>query len=206
MRTFQPLIYVLILPIFYLTCRHFLRRLTSAVLATIGLLTALSTYSAYLMPETVYMFLFFLLVLAVIKFATHPFMLAFASGVLVATLTLTKPHGIAIAAAVALTLSICVLSPQLAKWSRARTALALLLYAATFYGSLIALNATLTGHLRFHPLLFVGDGYANFFVSKQTIAPVRDLLIVGLGNAIGLAVLIGFPSRTLRSSFSPATG
>lgn len=193
MRAFQSILYVGILPIFYLTCRHFLPRPTSAFVAVVGLLTARSTYSTYFMPDTIYTFLFALLFLGLVRFANQPVMIALVSGALAATLTLTKPHGIAVAMAVALTFGICILLPQLANWVRTQAAIALGVFVVTFYVSLITLNATLTGHLRLHPLLFVGDGYMAFFSAKQPIGAIRDLLIASAGNGIALAVLVGFP-------------
>jgi hypothetical protein len=52
----------------------------------------------------------------------------------------------------------------------------------------------LTSNVEFDPLRFVGDAYANFWTSRaHPMAPLRDLLTVIAGNAVPLALFIGFP-------------
>ncbi len=194
MRALQAFLYVLLFPVFYCLCRQFLSRWNSVACAFLGLITARSSFSAYFMPETVYVFLFFLSIMAAVYFFRRPLVSASSSGVLVAVLTLTKPHGIAVAIGIALAWSLCALFPRLVGIGRARSLLALIVFGAAFYFGLISVNALLTSNVEFNPLQFVGDAYGNFWTSRaHPMAPLRDLLTVIAGNAVPLALFIGFP-------------
>jgi hypothetical protein len=193
-RILQALLYIMIFPIFYCLSCEFLSRQRSLLVVVVSLVTALSSYSAYLMPETVYFFIFFVLVTFAVHFSNRPRVSAFGSGVLAAMLTLTKPHGIAIALGIGLAWIVFALFPRLIGIARMRSMLALAVFAIAFYIGLVSVNGLLTDHVQFNPLLFVGDFYANFWTTKpRSIAPPRDLLTVVAGNAVPLALLIGFP-------------
>lgn len=194
MRVLQSLLYILICPVFYVLCRRFLSRRTSAGFAVGALMTAQSSFSAYFMPETVYAFLFFSLMAYAVWFFSRPVIGALGCGILVALMTLTKPHGIAVALGVAFTWMVCILCPRLVGIARMRSALTLAWFGVAFYASLVGINGLLTGRVRLDPLLFVGGLYTQFWLSRpRAMGTVRELVTVIAGNAVPLSLLIGFP-------------
>ena len=194
MRLLQSFLYILICPVLYILCRRFLSRRTSAGFAVAALITAQSAYSAYFMPETVYTLLFFSLMAYAVSFFRRPVIGSLGCGILVALMALTKPHGIAMALGVGVTWVVCILFPRLVGIERVRSALALAGFGGAFYAALVGINGLLTGRLRLDPLLFVGDFYAQFWLSRpRALAPLRELVTVIAGNAVPLLLLIGFP-------------
>src|SRR5206468_4432737 len=134
--------------------------------AVAALITAQSSYSAYFMPETVYTLLFFSLMAYAVSFFRRPVIGALGCGILVALMALTKPHAITMGLGIAVTWMVCVLFPRLVGIARVRSALALACFGGAFYVALVGINGLLTGRLRLDPLLFVGDFYAQFWLSR----------------------------------------
>jgi hypothetical protein len=194
MRVIQSLMYGLTLPVSYLICRQFMPPAFSAVASLVTFVSARSSYSAYFMPETVYGLLFFILVLSAVLFASRPLLSAAFSGVLVALLLLTKPHGSALFFGVATTWFVLCLFPKFCGFTRASCVNALIAFALSTYCSMVLLNLLLTGTLRVGPLLFVGDLYVNAYRGGgRSIPPLWNFLTVTFGNAIPVILMVALP-------------
>jgi phosphoglycerol transferase len=194
MRLFQSALYLLILPFVFTLCRFFMSRLNSAVLTVIACYSALSSYTAYFMPETIYQLLFFMLAgLAVATIPEWPILSASACGFVVALIMLTKPHGVAIAVAVCMAFLAGVVCPQIFARTRTRSFVAFLVFGLATYVSMVGVNGTLTGQVQFSPLLFVGRFYRGVLTSSGVIPSWNLLYPVLLGNGIALAMLVGIP-------------
>jgi phosphoglycerol transferase len=194
MRLLQSALYFLTIAVVFLLCRYFMSRWDSAILTTVTFYSALSSYTAYFMPETLYLLLFFVLVgLAVTTIPRWPMFGAAMCGFVVALLMLTKPHGVAIALAVGTTLLIGVVFPRMFVQSRLRSLAALLTLGLSIYASMVGINGALTGRLLFSPLLFVGTLYQGFLTSSGALPPWNLLLPALLGNGIAVVMLVGIP-------------
>jgi phosphoglycerol transferase len=212
MRVVQSLLYVLNVPILFFICRRFMPPISSAVVALLAAACARSSYSGYFMPETLYAFLFLLLVLVAIRLRQWPRWSAAASGFFVAMLLLTKPHGIAIVLAMTVAWSFTVAFPRLTGISRHHAAAALAVFYGSTYVSLVLMNVLLSGQLLLHPLFFVGDLYqAVLLKSAGALPPWLDFVRTATGNLAALGFLVGLPLfygclyvwRRFRSSSPP---
>lgn len=194
MRVAQACMYILIVPLAFGICRHFLGRLNSAIVSAVACCGAMSCYSAYFMPETLYELLFFMLArVTVAVLPQRPVLGATVCAFLVALLLLTKPNGLAIVFAVGLTLLAGVVLPSLFFHSRSRWFAAFSVFCLATYVSMVVVNDTLTGHLQLSPLLFVGHFYLEYFPDSRVVPSWSDLYPVLLGNGIALIMLAGIP-------------
>ena len=196
MRVIQTFLYCLILTIIFYICRFFMSVGKSAVITVAAACTAMSSYTAYFMPETVYQFLFFVVVCAVVSLL--PRWTIFGSivcGFLVALMMLTKPHGIAAGFSVALCLSAIAAFPCVFLIPRRRSVPALVIFGPATYIALVGINVGLSGRWQYDPRFFVGDFYENLLTSGQQsiLPPLRLLVPVIVGNGTALAILVGLP-------------
>ena len=194
MKVLQTVLYALTILLFYSLCRRFLTMRKSAVCAFLLMISALSSYTAYFMPETLYIFFLFLMLAFSMSQFKRPFICALSIGLFAAVLTLTKPHGIAIFVAAGLTWSIVFAFPRLIDITRATAAHCLAILVGGYVTGLISLNAVLTGRIPSSPLRLLGDGYVGFWASRpKAFASMTDVLTTIVGNGIAIALLIGFP-------------
>ena len=195
MRVIQSVLYVLAIVVVFALGRCFMERRKSAIVALVTCCTAMSSYSAYFMPETLYQLLFFVLAALLVTISpARSVQGAAACGFVTALLMLTKPHGVAIAAAVTATLLVRLITPRNFGSSRRTAMSALVVFGLTTYLSMVLVNAILVGHFRFSPLLFVGTFYQDVLVSTEFMPHWRDLCPVLLGNGIALYILNGIPA------------
>ena len=195
MRVIQSVLYVLVIVVVFALGRCFMERRKSAIVALVTCCTAMSSYSAYFMPETLYQLLFFVLAALLVTISpARSVQGAAACGFVTALLMLTKPHGVAIAAAVTATLLVRLITPRNFGSSRRTAMSALVVFGLTTYLSMVLVNAILVGHFRFSPLLFVGTFYQDVLASTEFVPRWRNLYPVLLGNGIALYILNGIPA------------
>jgi phosphoglycerol transferase len=194
MRLLQSGLYCLMAVVAFRICRCFIGRWGSLALAAISCITAMSSYSAYFMPETLFQLLFFLLAATlVLVLPFRPMAGAALAGILAALLLLTKPHGVALVVAVLATMLACLLFPGPFAMSRRRAGAMLLTFAGVTYAAMVAANAGMTHTLPLSPMLFVGSFYQTTVAPPTTLPPWGVLRTVLLGNGVALAMLAGYP-------------
>ena len=132
----------------------------SLLTAMVFLWLPFSSYTAYFMPETGYLFLFAVLTwIMVLRVPFSPVSGAVFAGVVVGAMLLMKPHAIAMIMAVLLSLTARVIAPPSIR-SNVRSVLGfLVIFITSAYVTLVGVNRLLTGTLLWHPVAFVGGLY-----------------------------------------------
>ena len=159
------------------------------------LVTPISAYTAYFMPESTYGLCF--AVLATVVVILVPARLAAGAalaGVVVGTMLLIKPHAMALAAAVTLTLLSLFFAPRHVRPRPASIGLSVIIFLLGCYITEVAINAALVGHVRFDPLLFVGPVYQRSLEAGASplgwLRNIRELLSILGGHVIVLGALL----------------
>src|SRR5207302_7213541 len=102
-------------------------------------------------------------------------------------------HAIAVALGFAGAWAFSACFPKITGIRRRDSALALLVFSGSTYFSLVVVNVLLTGDLVSHPLFFVGGFYQRVFFKPSAAPYWLDLIRVGTGGAVALAIFIGLP-------------
>jgi phosphoglycerol transferase len=193
-RIVQSVMYLAILFLLYAIARKFMRLSSSICVALLGFVSALSSYSAYFMPETTYFLIFYSFFAATVLLLDQPFLNSVVSGFLVALLMLTKPNGVAIAAAWMVGSVVYLMLPRLVTRSQSATRLALVLFPLSVYASLVVMGSLFRGQFSANPALFIGDFYSRV-LSGQWQSPLNwfNLATVAVGNVTALCMLVGLP-------------
>ncbi len=195
MRILQAGEYGLLLLVLYSTCRLLMGPLSSGVVAIVAGVTAMSSYTAYFMPETLYQLLFACLCfIAVALLPRRTVTGGAACGGMLALMLLTKPHGIAAVLAVGSLLLAIVAWPSVFCIPRRRSAPALLVLLPATWATLVLVNLVLVGRLQLNPGFVVGSFYESVLVgSASPLPPLRNLLPPIIGNWLAVALLAGIP-------------
>lgn len=156
-------------------------------------LTPFSAYSAYFMPETLYVFIFLLLVAVILYLIPEREWLASSiGGVLVGFLILTKPHGISVFIAVFITILSLAFSPGSLRIPWKSALVSACLFVLSTYLSEVVLGWIITGTLSWNPLNFVGKAYNNYVGGSMEVFDSVKLLVQMAGNAIGHMIVLLF--------------
>jgi hypothetical protein len=165
------------------------------LVAGLLLVTPISAYTAYFMPESTYGLCFAVLA-CVVVFLMSSRLLAGAAlaGAVVGTMLLIKPHALALAAAVVLTLLSLFAAPRDLRPAPVRIGLSLVIFLLCCYVTEVALNAALVAQVRFDPLLFVGPVYQRSLAAGASplgwLRDTRELASILGGHAIVLGALL----------------
>lgn len=197
MRILQSGEYGLLLLTLYALGRFTMTPLHSVVVALISGVTAMSSYSAYFMPETLYQLLFACLCFVATWLLPRRIVLGVAasSGVL-ALMLLTKPHAIAVVLAVVTVLLALVLWPGVFRVPRQRSVVPLLMLLPLTWLTLILADLALEGRLQLNPLFVIGTFYGKTLAGPGTSVlppPLHNFVAPVVGNALALALLVGVP-------------
>lgn len=195
MRVLQSLIYIAIPALVFRICRPFMAPWKSGAISLVASGSAMSSYTAYFMPETLYQALFFLLAAVAAGVSPRrPVLRAALSGLVVAMLLLTKPHAVALVLATGAALAACVAMPRLFGLTCRQALASIVVFALAAYGAMVAINAGLTGHAQFSPLLFVGTFYSGLMALSPGLFPPGVVWHPAVaGHGIAVAMLAGFP-------------
>jgi phosphoglycerol transferase len=163
--------------------------------AALLLITPISAYTAYFMPESTYgLFFAVLAAIVVILFPARLIAGAAAAGAVVGTMLLIKPHAVALAAAVTLTLLSQFAAPRHLRPRPASLGVSLIVFLSSCYGTEVVLNAALMRQLQFDPLLFVGPVYQRSLAAGaaplEWLRNTRELASIFGGHAIVLGALL----------------
>lgn len=153
-----------------------------------------SAYSAYFMPETLYVLIFVCIATTLIIFlpANPPLGMCLA-GFLVGALLLTKSHGAAILVAVFLTLVSMLALPGKLHPNWRRVLVSTGLFVLSTYISEVALNGIIIGKFSWSPLLFIG-GYMTY-VKNSIDASTLTRLLFPVGRYVaGHLIIFAFIS------------
>lgn len=193
-RLIQPLMYLTIFFLLYIIASQFMLQASSVCVALLGFISAMSSYSAYFMPETMYHVIFYCLFVSTVLLLPQPILDAAVSGFLAALLMLTKPNGIAVAIGWMAAWLVCFITPRLVGVSRWACLSAVFIFPAATYASLVIVGSLCRGQFSANPSLFVGEYYQNM-LSGQWQSPLSwsDLETVIVGNGTALCLMVGFP-------------
>ena len=172
------------------------------LLAALLLVTPISAYTAYFMPESTYGLFFALLAWIVVIVCPTRLMAASAlAGMVVGTMLLIKPHALALLAAVALTLLAQSAAPGRLRLRVTQVVASIGLFFLCSYVTLVGLNGALSGDLRFHPLLFVGPIYRpslsvgaspwSWLQDRHELASILGGHLIVLGALLSPAIAAG---------------
>ena len=178
------------------------------VAACVAVLSPLSVYTAYFMPEMLYFTLTLgVLVALVFGFRRAPFLAVAGAGCCVGALALVKSHALSVAGAALL--SVCLLGWLLERTSLLRTAALAAVLLATAVATLVLLHLALTHELITSPRTLIGfySGYVSASVQASTWKSTLPSMVANLGAhgvvalcfaapPIGLLILIAV--RALR--------
>ena len=156
-------------------------------------LLPISAFSAYFMPETLYVLIFLSLASVLIfLIPKYDFLAVCVGGILSGALVLTKPHGISVFVATLLTILSLVLLPVTLRlaWRRVLTLAGLFVLSA--YVSEIILSWAITGELSWDPLLFVGSGYKGILDESVGVLFSKGLFAKIGRNAVGHIIVLLF--------------
>jgi phosphoglycerol transferase len=194
MRVLQSAVYALAMLILFKLCRQLLGAPSSLMVTAIVAASALSSYTAYFMPETIYIFLFFAIFLTLMRWSHRQIVCGIGAGFLVALLLLVKPHGLAVFLGVSASWCVFWIAPRHSGMARRESAMGLCTFVLSTYVCLVALNIVMTGNFDMNPMFVVGGFYAGFMSGgSRSLPAMADLGPVVMGNGAALALLIGFP-------------
>jgi len=197
MRILQSGEYGLLLLTLYAICRFTMSPRYSLVVTLISGITAMSSYSAYFMPETLYQLLFACLCLVVAWLLPTRVMLGVAaSGGVLALMLLTKPHAIAVVLAVVTVLLALVLWPGFFRIPRQRSVSALLMLLPLTWLALVLADLALEGRVQLNPLFVIGAFYGNTLAGSGPSVlppPLHNFVAPVVGNTLALTLLVGMP-------------
>jgi phosphoglycerol transferase len=170
-------------------------RAGSRLLAAWLLITPISAYTAYFMPESTYVLFFAVLAWLVVKrLPERPLTGGTLCGVVVGVMLLIKPHAFALAVALGLTFAVVAVAPRRLRPPRRVILISGALCAAGAYLTLIVLNLALSGRLALHPFTFVGGVYRPVLTTGGSpmtwIQYPRELVTIFAGHAIVLGALL----------------
>ena len=168
---------------------------SQALASGLLLVTPISAYTAYFMPESTYGLCF--AVLASIVVLLYPSRLiagAALAGAVAGTMLLIKPHALALVAAVVLTSLWLGVAPRRFRPSLLRVGASLVVFLVGCYAAEVVVNGALTRQLRFDPLLFVGPVYQRSLAAGASplgwLRDIRELASILGGHTIVLAALL----------------
>jgi phosphoglycerol transferase len=174
---------------------------TSRTAPVVFLLLPTSAYTAYFMPESAYALLFMLLsVCLVVLVPARAVMGAAACGAVVGAMLLVKPHAVALVVAVTFALASLLVAPAPLRPERRQAVAALAAFIVAAYAVMVCLNGVLTGTVRLHPLLFVGEIYQPYLAQGVSLATwlgrVRQMVVILGGHVIVFCALLALPLST----------
>ncbi len=150
----------------YATARRFLSRPGAYLFAVIVALSPVSSYSAYEMPESMYFFVFWVLVYVVVVEIPRSLVRGgLYAGLTLAALSAVKPHGLVLAAIVPLVL-ICLYVFNSEEISLSHSLSAGLVYLAAFMVGRLIINFMVRGDPFVSP---VGNFYARFLPFARAV-------------------------------------
>ncbi len=176
----------------YGTARCFLSKPGAFIFSVLIVLSPISSYSVYVMPESMYFFVFWILVYVVVaQMPLKPVLGAISAGVTLAALSAIKPHAVVLVAAVPavlLTLYFCRSEEEI---SLNQLVGAILSYFAALLVARLSINYMVRGDLLVSPF---GSYYQQVFT--PSMRPKHTLLSPRLwyslrGHLSYLAVLFG---------------
>lgn len=162
-----------------------------SVLALLLCISPISAYVAYIMPESLYYFLFTCVAAAIVIILPRTPQLGIAlAGIATAALALTKPHALAIFAATLATLLSyrAVYEKTLLRGLISGSADCILYLTATLI-AMIALNRATSGTLILNPYHLIGEFYRPVLQSAADPAGLSSRLGTMLRNGAGHAVI-----------------
>jgi len=170
-------------------------RSPSRLLAALLLLTPISAYTAYFMPESTYGLFFAALAWAMVKvLPVRPLAGAAMAGATVGAMLLIKPHALALFVAVPLTLAAWTAAPARLRPRLTTVAAGAGVFAAACYVTLVIVNLLLSPRLELHPLTFVGAVYRPYLSGGSSPAAwlerQRALAAILAGHLIVLGALL----------------
>lgn len=151
-----------------------------------------SAYTAFFMPESLYVLIFLFIAAALIfLLPEHDLLATCLAGFLVGALLLTKANGASIFIATLLTLVSLVALPGKLRLGWKRALILVGLFVLLTYTSEVALNAAIMGKLSWDPMVFVGKDYTNYLREGADITPMIPLLKqIGVNTAGHLIILL----------------
>jgi phosphoglycerol transferase len=166
----------------------------SGLFAAWLLITPITAYTAYFMPESTYGLFFAFLAWTVVRVLPARTLAGAAlAGAIVGAMLLIKPHALALVAAMGLTFAAMAVAPRRLRPAPATVAMAAGICAASCYATLVALNLLLSGHLQFHSLTFVGGVYRPVLAGTSPVAwfeRPRALVTILAAHVIVLGALL----------------
>jgi hypothetical protein len=189
-----------------------------ALAAALLLVTPISSYTAYFMPESTYGLFFALLACIVVVLCPVRLLLGAAlAGAVVGTMLLVKPHALALLAAVTLALLAQAVAPRAVRPPIPRLLSAIGVFLVCSYVTLVVLNTALSGQQQFHPLLFVGPVYQqslaagasprSWLQDSRELASILGGHLIVLGALLSPAIAAGVAHlRRLYAGVRPASG
>jgi len=173
----------------YATARRFLSKPAAYVFSVGIVLSPVSSYSVYVMPESMYFFVFWVLAYIVVVQLPHDVTYGgLYSGITLAALSAVKPHGLILTATVPVVL-VCLYFQRPDEISVSQLIRATLAYCAAFIVGRLIINYLARGDFVISPF---GNYYAELL--KPSMKPKHPLLSSGLwylirGHLTYLAVL-----------------
>ncbi len=214
-KVLNTLAFVLAVLIYLSLVRTIAGQLRPVLAAWVLLLTPISAYTAYFMPESTYALCFAVLAWAVVRhFPARMAIGAAFAGVVVGTMLLIKPHALALFTAVPLTLAALFIAPAPLRPARGTIAASAGVFVLGSYLTLVILNLLLSGTLKLHPLTFVGDIYRPYLSSGASPGAWLDrprallgilaghLIVLGALTAPAIAIAAGHVRRLYRMSLA----
>ena len=188
-RAFNTVLFALAAFPLYWLFRRFATPGTSALLALVSCAGPTSSYAAYFMPEAMYFFGFWWVILLfarLLEKMTLPRVLAMALGL--AALALVKPH------AMVLLVCFCLILPLLRLFQPARPMGRLLLssiaLAGGWYLAWLALASRLGGRLLLNPVGVIYGDAAGKVLAVRNLSAVASAFAAVLGEHLAIVILI----------------
>ncbi|WP_441816834.1 DUF7024 domain-containing protein [Lysobacter sp. TAF61] len=182
------------LPFVYLVCRRVASKPVSLLVAILALLGPINTYTAYFMPESMYLLMFWVLAWLALKGSgSRPFLYGMTLGAVLAMMGLVKAHAIFLLPAV-----MAFVAGRFAVLRHARPATSALMALAGLVIAALVVRFGL-GYLLAGPsgLSLFGQVYGSVTPSSQDEGRALRLVIQGLlslkGHAMALAALYALP-------------
>ena len=179
----------------YLVCRRFAGVGVSTAIGLLFCTGPTSSYAAYFMPEPMYVLVFWLVVLGFVRFVERPApSRVTVLAVLLATLTLVKPHALMLSACFLALVPAVILSLPAESPLRRGVLRASVAFAVVYYGTWICGASLLAGQLLFDPVGALYGGILKQSASAGISAEmVRRIAVLAGKHAAVLVVLYGVP-------------
>ncbi len=192
-RLINVLFLVFSLVVLYAIASLFVSSRDASLVAVAVGLGPMSVYTAFVMPETMFMCAFLCLAFILIRYShDHPIYAGFFSGVVLGAAALIKPHGLQLIPVVVLAIVVLRLSVQ--EWCRWSTCAAA---AGTVLGSAFAtiglLNYLIFGNFGFS----LGPTYTTLVNKSSTAWSIGPILFVMAGHAALVLSLYALPVLVL---------